>query len=103
MKLYVLLHGKSKKKMKPIMVDDFDKCRNYQTARENNVDGWHEIVSSDEAQEKFPQIDLSRTWRISSATVRGNGDKRNIVDPCLATKEKAVILTKTVSMKIHEI
>ena len=35
MKLHVLYHGKSKNKMKPIMVDSLKKCQNYETARSN--------------------------------------------------------------------
>lgn len=62
MKLYKLLYGKSKKKMKPIMVDSLKKCENYRDARQN-VTGWHDIVDADPGDE---------VWRQKSATIGGN-------------------------------
>lgn len=62
MQLFVLMFGKSKKKMKPIMVDSRDKCENYKKAR-NNVQGWHEIIPADKNAE---------VWRQKSSTIGGN-------------------------------
>jgi hypothetical protein len=64
MKLYTLLHGKSKKRMKPIMVDELHKCENYMNAREKSgVGGWHNIV---------PAESDAVIWRQKSATIGGN-------------------------------
>jgi len=62
MKLYTLLFGKSKKKMRPIMTDEKYKCENYEKARQN-VEGWHKIV------EALPGEEI---WRQKSATIGGN-------------------------------
>lgn len=62
MKLYALLYGKSKKKMRPIMIDSYEKCDNYKKAR-NNVAGWHEII------EAPPE---SETWKQKTCTIGGN-------------------------------
>ena len=62
MKLYQLLYGKSKKRLKPIMVDSKHKCENYRDARQN-VKGWHEIVEAPPGAE---------VWRQKTCTVGGN-------------------------------
>lgn len=62
--LYILLHGRSKKKMKPIMIDDKKKCENYRDAR-RAVAGWHSIESAPKG---------SVQWRQKSATIGGNKD-----------------------------
>lgn len=61
-KLYVLLFGRSKKNMKPIMVDTQKKCENYCLARQNVV-GFHRI------EEAGPG---ATQWRQKTATVGGN-------------------------------
>lgn len=67
--LYVLLFGKSKKKMKPIMIDHKDKCLAYQRARENSggqskaAQGWHKIELAPEG---------AVVWRQKSCTIGGN-------------------------------
>jgi hypothetical protein len=61
--LYTLLYGKSKKRMKPIMVDTFKKCENYANARKHSVSGFHEILPAEIG---------ATTWRQKSATVGGN-------------------------------
>ncbi len=61
--LYQLSHGKSKKKMRVIMIDEKHKCENYAKARQN-VEGWHKLEVAPEG---------SVTWRQKSASV---GDKR---------------------------
>ncbi len=71
-KLYTLLFGKSKKKMKPIMTDVWNKVENYKSQREKTVgskaaQGWHSIV--DAATDAVP-------WRHKSATVGGNRCER---------------------------
>ncbi len=65
MKLYTLLFGRSKKKMRPIMTDEKHKCENYQKAREHTVEGWHKIVEAEPGAE---------VWRKKSSTVGGNKD-----------------------------
>lgn len=62
MKLFQLLYGKSKKRMKPIMVDSREKCENYRDARRNVV-GWHGIL---------PAPPGATVWRQKSCTVGGN-------------------------------
>ena len=62
MKLYTLLFGRSKKRMKPIMVDEKHKCENYEKARQN-VEGWHKIVEAEAG---------ATIWRQKSATIGGN-------------------------------
>lgn len=62
-KLFTLLYGKSKKKMKPIMTDIQSKCENYRDARKPNCKGFHDIVEAPEG---------STVWRQKSATVGGN-------------------------------
>lgn len=62
--LFTLLHGRSKKRMYPIMTDILGKVNNYQTARERSgVEGWHSIVPAENGAE---------VWRQKSATVGGN-------------------------------
>lgn len=61
--LFTLMHGKSKKRMKPIMTDQKHKCENYMDARKHTTVGWHEIVPA----EKDAVV-----WRQKSATVGGN-------------------------------
>lgn len=67
MKLYQLLYGKSKKRMKPIMIDDYKKCENYMNARQNVI-GWHKI-------EEAPED--STVWKQKTCSIKGSGDKRN--------------------------
>jgi hypothetical protein len=61
--LHILCYGKSKKRMKPIMVDTLKKCQNYAAAREHNVVGFHKIEPAEEG---------ATQWRQKSATVGGN-------------------------------
>ena len=61
--LYTLLYGRSKKRMKPIMVDVLHKCENYRDARLPSVKGWHSIVLAEAG---------AVPWRQKSATVGGN-------------------------------
>jgi len=66
--LYTLLYGRSKKRMKPIMVDVLNKCENYKTQREKSKGskcsmGWHSIVPAEAG---------AVPWRQKSATVGGN-------------------------------
>ena len=61
--LYTLLYGRSKKRMKPIMVDVLHKCKNYLVARMHTVRGWHDIVPAESG---------AVPWRQKSATVGGN-------------------------------
>ncbi len=63
MQLFTLFFGKSKKKMHPIMTDEYHKCENYQKSREHTVKGWHEIKLAD---------DKSKQWRKKTATVAGS-------------------------------
>ncbi len=62
MRLYQLLYGRSKKRMKPIMVDSREKCENYQKARQN-VKGWHAVVPAPEG---------STVWKQKTCTIGGN-------------------------------
>lgn len=62
--LHILLFGKSKKRMHPIMVDEKRKCENYRDARQN-VTGWHDIV---------PAPKDAQVWRQKSSTIGGNRD-----------------------------
>lgn len=66
--LYTLLFGLSKKRMKPIMIDDLHKVENYKRQREATKGskagrGWHAIV---------PAEPNSNPWRKESATKNGN-------------------------------
>lgn len=61
--LFTLMYGKSKKRMKPIMVDVLHKCENYRNARSHTVYGWHDIVPAEAG---------AVVWRQKSATVGGN-------------------------------
>lgn len=61
--LYTLLYGKSKKRMKPIMIDTLEKCQNYRMARIHSTTGWHDIVVAEKN---------TNTWRQKSATIGGN-------------------------------
>lgn len=65
MKLYTLLFGRSKKKMRPIMIDEKHKCENYMKARKHTTEGWHKIVEAEPG---------ATVWRKKSATVGGNKD-----------------------------
>lgn len=69
MQLFTLSHGKSKKRLKPIMIDERHKCENYMKSRENSgVTGWHAIS---------PAPSNSVVWRQKTTTIRGSGDKHN--------------------------
>jgi hypothetical protein len=73
MPLFTLLHGKSKKRLKPIMIDERHKVENYQKARENSgVPGWHDIE---------PAPKDAAVWRQKTTTIRGSGDKHNSAPP----------------------
>jgi hypothetical protein len=63
MNLYTLHYGKSKRKMKPIMVDSLKKCQNYKDAR-SHMKGFHKIEKGGE-----------KVWRQKSCTVGGNRDE----------------------------
>lgn len=65
MQLYQLLYGKSKSRMKVIMVDEKKKCENYMKAREPMCKGWHKIEIAP------PNSDV---WKQKSATIGGNGN-----------------------------
>jgi hypothetical protein len=65
MQLYQLLYGKSKTKMKVIMIDEKKKCENYMKSREPNVKGWHKIELAPAG---------SDMWRQKSSTIGGNGN-----------------------------
>ena len=66
--LFTLLYGKSKKRMKPIMVDSYHKCENYRDARGDRMGGgWHDIVPAEAG---------AVVWRRKSATVGGNRCER---------------------------
>jgi hypothetical protein len=60
--LYILMFGKSKSKMRPIMIDKKHKCENYRDAR-GNVRGFHDIVDAP------PGV---KPWRQKSSTIGGN-------------------------------
>ena len=71
--LYQLLFGKSKKKMKVLMVDSKEKCEALKKAREATkgskaAAGWHAIELAPEGSKKKAH---------KSATVKGSGDKHN--------------------------
>lgn len=69
MQLYILSHGKSKKRLNKIMVDEKHKCENYMNARENSgVKGWHAMSTA-------PKDAV--VWRQKTTTIRGSGDKHN--------------------------
>ena len=63
MQLYILYYGRSKKRMKPIMIDSKKKCENYYNARSNNVKGFHTIEVAPVG---------SKVWRQKSSTIGGN-------------------------------
>lgn len=70
--LYVLSFGLSKKRMKPIMIDDLHKVQNYKKQREATTAskagrGWHAIA---------PAPPNSNPWRKKSCTVGGNRCER---------------------------
>lgn len=65
MQLYQLLYGKSKAKMRVIMVDEKKKCENYMKSRKSSCPGWHRIELAP------PNSDV---WRQKSATIGGNGN-----------------------------
>jgi hypothetical protein len=58
--LFTLVYGKSKKKMKPIMVETRDQCEKYMKARMPNVEGWHDIIPAEK--------DV-KTWRQKSSSI----------------------------------
>lgn len=63
-KLYMLLYGKSKSKMHPIMIDTLKKCENYRDARGDRLNGgWHNIIPADAN---------AKVWRQKSTTIGGN-------------------------------
>ncbi len=69
MKLYILSHGKSKKRLKKIMIDEKNKCERYMKSREDSgVIGWHAISDAPIG---------SVVWRQKTCAVHGSGDKRN--------------------------
>lgn len=55
MKLHTVLFGKSKKKLRPIMTDSYEKCKTFVKAREvtPQVGGFHAIIEGGE--EKFKE------------------------------------------------
>jgi hypothetical protein len=62
MQLFQLLFGKSKKKMRVIMIDSYKKCENYCFARQNVV-GFHRIE----------QAPIGATvWKQKTCTIGGN-------------------------------
>lgn len=70
MELFTLLFGKSKKKMRPIMIDEKHKVERYKKAREATKDskagqGWHEIIPAEKG---------AKPWSKGSATVGGYKD-----------------------------
>ncbi len=70
MDLFVLMFGKSKKKMRPILIDTKDRCLKYQKAREASkgtkaAAGWHQIVEAEKG---------ARPWKQKTSTVGGNKD-----------------------------
>lgn len=60
--LFTLLFGKSKKNMRPIMIDKWEKCEKYMLARQNVI-GFHRIVAAPEG---------SNCWKQKTSTVVGN-------------------------------
>jgi hypothetical protein len=67
-KLYKLMFGRSKKRMRPIMIDVLHKVENYKSQRENTKgakcsQGWHEIV---------PAEPTDTPWKQKTCTVGGN-------------------------------
>ena len=72
MKLYTLLFGRSKNRMKPIMIDSLKKCEQYKDARENNVIGFHKIIEAEKGAD---------CWVRKNATIKGSGDKTNSHPP----------------------
>lgn len=78
MQLYILMFGRSKKKMKPIMIDQKHKCEIYMKAREATKSskagaGWHKI-------ELAPHGSIP--WKQKTASIKGGGDKTNS-GPCV--------------------
>jgi hypothetical protein len=69
MKLFQLLYGKKKSKMKAIMVDEKHKCENYMRARESSCDGWHKIELAPKGNE---------IWKQKSSTIGGNSSKSGV-------------------------
>ena len=66
MKLYTLLAGRSKKRMKPIMTDELHKVQNYMKAREKSgcEELWHEIVPAETGAEIFKKVNPgTRYWK----------------------------------------
>ena len=68
MQLYTLMFGKSKKRMKPIITDALHKVENYRDARENNVEGWHDIIPAEIG---------ATIWKQQTCSIRGSGNKTN--------------------------
>ena len=64
MELHTLFYRKSKKKpMRAIMTDSWQKCLNYQKAREPNVTGHHEIKRAEAG---------ATVWKQKTCTIGGN-------------------------------
>jgi hypothetical protein len=64
MDLYSLYYGKSKKKIKTLlMTDSYKKCENYRKARQSSVHGFHEIRLAEDGSDKMYK---------KSSTVGGN-------------------------------
>ncbi len=54
MDLYSLYYGKSKKKIKTLlMTDSYRKCENYMKARQSSVPGFHEIRPAENGANKM--------------------------------------------------
>lgn len=68
MELYSLFYGRSKKKIRTLlMTDSFQKCQNYMKARQNSVLGFHKIELAEEG---------SKIKKKKSCTVGGNKPTR---------------------------
>ena len=64
MQLFMLMCGKSKGKMKPIMIDERRKCENYMAARVSSKStkaGWYDIVPAPKGA-KIWRKDTTNKW-----------------------------------------
>jgi hypothetical protein len=66
MQLYTLMYGKSKKRMKPIMIDRRHKCVNYMVARLSSKgtkagQGWYDIIPAEKDAVMWKK-DNSNQW-----------------------------------------
>jgi hypothetical protein len=64
MQLYMLMCGKSKDKMKPIMIDQRRKCENYmiaRTASKSTKSKWYDIVPAEKGA-KVWRKDTTNQW-----------------------------------------